>query len=206
MFVCLYFGLLALGCLLLFEDAAVYFKKHCTNKHKRNLPSHVTTVNTNTGAFCRYKQTHEEGNMKHRYPTNSRANTPLTNTPHNTFLKLERLSVPAIYTYLAPSSKKSCGHAPAYRQAPSRSQSSSMVLLNPRPDVRNNSVLYPDVYACFSTLLFAIVFYGGLLRVRLRPALRVVYCKACRAESLVFESGSHQKIDLSFLFFFAFFL
>ena len=51
MFVCLYFGLLALGCLLLFEDAAVYFKKHCTNKHKRNLPSHVTTVNTNTGAL-----------------------------------------------------------------------------------------------------------------------------------------------------------
>ena len=93
MFVCLYFGLLALGCLLLFEDAAVYFKKHCTNKHKRNLPSRVTTVNTNTGAFCRYKQTHEEGNMKHRYPTNSRANTPLINTPHNTFLKLERLSV-----------------------------------------------------------------------------------------------------------------
>jgi hypothetical protein len=132
MFVCLYFGLLALGCLLLFEDAAVYFKKHCTNKHKRNLPSHVTIVNTNTGALP--LQTNARGRQHEaQTPTNSRANTPLTNTPHNTFLKLERLSVPTIYTYLAPSSKKSCGHAPAYRQAPSRSKSSSMVLLNPRP-------------------------------------------------------------------------
>ena len=104
-----------LGCLLLFEDAAVYFKKHCTNKHKRNLPFHVTIVNTNTGALP--LQTNARGRQHEaQIPTNSRANTSLTNTPHNTFLKLERLSVPAIYTYLVPSSKKSCGHAPAYCQ------------------------------------------------------------------------------------------
>ena len=118
--------------------------------------------------------------MKHRYPTNSRANTPLTNTPHNTFLKLERLSVPTIYTYLAPSSKKSRGHAPAYRQAPSRSQSSSMVLLNPRPERREEQQpVYVLMFKLFSPICYLHLYFGGLFCLRLGPALRLVYCKAC---------------------------
>ena len=55
-FVCLlaYVALLAyfcfgcLLCLLTVKMPLFDFKKSCTKKHKRNLPSHITTVNTNT--------------------------------------------------------------------------------------------------------------------------------------------------------------
>ena len=68
-----------------------YFKKNCTHKHKRNLPSHVTTVNTNT---------HTKIFVLRRLKTHGRQHEAQSNTPHiysATSLKLERLSVPTIH-------------------------------------------------------------------------------------------------------------
>ena len=142
MFVCLYFGLLALGCLLLFEDAAVYFKKHCTNKHKRNLPSRVTTVThkhrcflpLQTNARGRQHEAQIPHKFTRKYPTDKYSSQYFPQA--GAFV-----SGGAIYTSLEELWPRASirQHTPAHRLHGLRSSVHGFIL-NPQPDVRDNSL------------------------------------------------------------------